>query len=502
MRFIRMRSLRLAMLAAGLSIAGASSALAQLADRFEGTLNVVWGDPRHGAAGGEMRFSVSLANGTTYALHLSPAQQSGAVFNFGKPVVVHGQLTAGLHGAQEISAQSIEAAHGAGQETARHAPTRRVLYLLLKFQGDSQEPHDPSFYLAMTNPKQPNAGLSIPATINGFFSKTSWNNLQWRADVSQWMTLPHPKTFYANCGWDTSCADINAISNDGFALAVSAGIDLSRYDNINFVLNNDLDCCAWGGGTSFNGRSYGATWEPPWGQETGTYAHEFGHSIGLPHSGWTYYSYDSPWDIMSDRTASSFTQCSTYFSDNDNANRAVYCTEPGDGYIAAHKDYLGWIPLANQVVVNGPMTVRVKLEANAAPLGTGIKMVKICLSGASCTGSSAHYLTVEARIGGKLYENGLTGDGVIIQDFKANRGAIGGTCYFNTQSGFVVPIDATPGDWDGVNCDSNGATWPDYALGNAQFTPGQTYTDNTLHVSVQVKRKKGQNYVISVTRTQ
>ena len=51
----------------------------------------------------------------------------------------------------------------------------------------------------------------------------------------------------------------------------------------------------------YQNRFYGATWEPPWGQNTSTYAHEMGHSLGLPHSGWRYYAYDSPWDVMSGR---------------------------------------------------------------------------------------------------------------------------------------------------------------------------------------------------------
>ena len=65
-------------------------------------------------------------------------------------------------------------------------------------------------------------------------------------------------------------------------LASNAGVNLSVYDNINLVLNNDLDCCAWGGGSTFNAKSYGVTWEPPWGQEAAVYVHEMGHSLGLP----------------------------------------------------------------------------------------------------------------------------------------------------------------------------------------------------------------------------
>jgi M6 family metalloprotease-like protein len=497
MIYLRAKSI----LAAGLLALGATSAFAQTSARFDGTLNVVWGDPRDGASGGETRYSITLDNGTHYALKVAPSQQGLALQAFGKHVTIRGNLTTDAHGNKAIAAERIDAAAVSPMKRGA-ATTRRVLFILLKFQGDTQETHAKKFYLDLTNPTKPNSGEHIPATINGFFSKTSWGNLKWKADVTDWMTLPHPKTFYANCGWDSSCANLNALSNDAFALAVNAGVDVSQYDNINFVLNNDLDCCAWGGGTSFNGKSFGATWEPPWGQEAGTYSHEFGHSIGLPHSGWTYYAYDSPWDIMSKRTASQSVLCATYFSANDNANRNVNCTEPGDGYIAGHKDYLGWLPAENQVVIDGAMTKKITLEANALPLKNGIKLVKICLSGASCSGASAHYITVEARIGGKLYENGLTGDGVIIQDFKLNRGAINGKCYFNSQSGFAVPIDATPGDWDSSGCDSNGATWPNYALGNAQWLPGQTYSNSSLHVSVQVKAKKGNAYKIVVKRTQ
>ena len=415
--------------------------------------------------------------------------------------MIRGTLATDAQGNRTVAADHIDAAGSARKGGA--AETRRVLFILLQFQGDTQQTHDKAFYLDLTNPKKPNAAEHIPATINGFFSKTSWGNLQWKADATDWMVLPHAKTFYANCGWDSSCANLNTLSSDAFKLATQAGIDVSQYDNVNFVLNNDLDCCAWGGSTSYQGKSFGATWEPPWGQEAGTYSHEFGHSIGLPHSGWTYYAYDSPWDIMSDRTASASQVCASYFSDNDNSTDNVNCTEPGDGYIAGHKDYLGWVPAANQVVIDAPMSKKVVLEANALPLKDGIKLIKICLSGASCSGSSAHYLTVEARIGAKLYEKGLTGDGVIIQDFQLNRGAIGGKCYFNSQSGFAVPIDATPGDYDTTNCNAGGRHWPDYGLGNAEFLPGQVYVNDALHVQVAVeKQRKDKAFVVSVTRTQ
>lgn len=490
-------------------IGAAAISLPAHAASYRGTLTIVWGDPAHPSAGGGVRFEIAGADGRSYALRLPASQQSLAMQYFNKRVTVTGQPVTAAGGAPAIAATHIALA-GAAEPRSPAAATRRVIFLLLKYQGDSQEPHDPGFYTALTNPKKGNASLKIPASINGFFAKTSWGQLQWAADVggagglnpTDWFTLPHPKSYYANCGWDGSCANLDAIAADAEALAVKAGIQLSDYDNINFVLNNDLDCCAWGGSTVYNGKVYGATWEPPWGQETGTYSHEFGHSIGLPHSGWVYYDYDSPWDVMSLRTASKSLECATYNSANDGKKDPVYCTEPGDGYIAPHKDYLGWLPAQNQVVIDQAETKTVTLEADAWPLKTGIKMIKICLAGEPCTGTTAHYITVEARIGGKKYDKGLTGDGVLVQDFLADRSPISGNCFFNNQSGWVLPIDATPGDYDSKACDSGGRKWPNYALGNAEFLPGQTYSDSKLHISVQVKSKSKSSYAVTVTRSQ
>jgi len=138
-------------------------------------------------------------------------------------------------------------------------------------------------------------------------------------------------------------------------------------------------------------------------------------------------------------------------------------------------------------------------------LGIGIKMIKVCLAGESCTGSDAHYLTVEARASNKPYERGVPGEGVIIHDFRANRGKIGtgDACFFNTQSGWAVPIDATPGDYRGdPNCDTGGRSWPNYGLGNAEFLPGDIYSDSALHVSIKVVKKSKSSYVVKVTRSQ
>lgn len=489
--------------------------------RLRGTLNLAWGDPHPSSHVSAVRATITLPDGQSLPLQLSPGQMSRAAYLAGGSVQVAGSevlmpLAPGLAARPQMAVSSITALPGAAPRPTAVSGTRRVLYILLKFSDVSQTPHTASFFRFLTNPQVAPASANIPATLNAFFTRTSWGRLHWQADVAGvgglaakgWLKLPQPRSAYVNCNFSSACANLNAIQSDAMALVTAAGVDVSVYDNINFVLNDDLDCCAWGGGFSYNGKNYGATWEPPWGQETGTYAHEFGHSIGLPHSGWVYHDYDSPWDIMSDRTSSKTLTCGSYVSANSGGTRNLNCTEPGDGYIAPYKDHLGWIPAANKVVITSTGTTNVTLEADAAPLGSNPKMIKICLKGYPCTGSSAHYLTVEARIKGSgtatKYDNAIPDSGVIIHDFQANRAPIGvnNACFFNSQSGWAVPIDATPGDWvPAPSCNSGGRSWPKYALGNAQFLPGKTYTDATLGVSVAVGARSGSTYAVTVTRT-
>ena len=383
---------------------------------------------------------------------------------------------------------------------------------MLKFADDAArpDPHSSTFFSNLINPDTPPSGYGIPATINGFFKKTSNNGFSWIGDVggvggvggAAWITLPKTKTAYAPCGWSGSCFDISTFSSDAVTAAKAQGISFTAYDNVNFVISNDLDCCAWGGGWTIDGKFMGATWEPPWGQETRVYSHEMGHSLGLPHSGWVYYAYDSPWDVMSGYSDLVVTACGSYVSDNDGGRTdTLYCREPGNGYIMAHRDFLGWIPAANQVTLNynGPGT-SVALEGGALPVGTGIKMIKICLPGYSCTGSSSttRYFTVEARVKNlastSLYDNGIPNEGVVIHDVYFGRSAISGSCFFNSQSGWAVPIDATPGDYNSSTCtEASGG-----GLKNAQFNVGNTYTNSTYGFTVKVASRVGSTFNVDV----
>jgi hypothetical protein len=487
---------------------------------FEGTLSIRWGDPRFPGTAGAVRYILTTPDGTYVPMDVT--QDANEVLRFnGHRVIVTGQAVsrpaaAGAAGSQAIVATSIvddprlppqAAFSAAGSPEAVVSGTKKVLFLLLKYAGDTQTPHAASFFLDMTNP-DPSINAQIPTTINSFFKKVSNNTFSWVGDVggagglgapAGYLVLPQPKSYYANCGFSSSCFDFARFDTDAVAVAKANGINFLPYDNVNFVINNDLDCCAWGGGVIIDGKSFGATWEPPWGQITSTYGHEMGHSLGLPHSGWTYASYDSPWDTMSDiRVESGSVLCGSYSSANSGgAASNLFCDTPGDGYIAGHRDFLGWIPPANQVSVSAGSNASVALEGNAIALSTGVKLIKICLPGVPCTGTAAstRYFTVEGRVKGggatTRFDNAIPNEGVIIHDFWFGRPKISGGCYFNNQSGWALPIDATPGDFSTSTCSGQG-------LSNAQFAVGQSYTNSTYGFKVTVNSRVGNTFNVTV----
>ncbi len=513
------RALIAALLAAGTAPFALTVVRAQTPATLQGTLTIVWGDPKYAGAASRIFYMLATADGQHIPLQVD-LDANEMLRHQRKSVTVRGRAgfmrnATGGAGQAGVIVESISENHQAealAQPTtdATVSGAKKVLFLLLQFSDDVAVPHAPSFYLNMMNPDV-SPDPNIPSTINAFFKKVSGNTFSWSGDVGGaggvgapggWIKLPNPKSYYANCSFNTACLDFSHVQADAGAAVTANGIDLTQYDTVNLVFSNDLDCCSWGGGVFLNGRSYAATYEPPWGQVTSTYTHELGHSLGLPHSGWLYYSYDSPWDTMSSIQSGTFHTCGSYSSRNDNATEALFCDEPGDGYIAGHRDYLGWVP--NQVSINSTTSGQtVTLEANSIPAAGNPKLIKICLPGYSCSGSGSttRYFTVEARVknGGATtqYDNAIPGDGVIIHDFWFGRQAISGGCYFNNQSGWAVPVDSTPGDFNSSSC----SYAPGTALFNAQFGVGSTYTNSTYAFKVNVLSRSGNNFVVSVQTT-
>jgi hypothetical protein len=484
---------------------------------LDGYLGIVYGDSVDGHYA-PIRYYLSLSNGTKIRLSPSTPPPFGW---FDKHVVVSGTLSSDYSppGGAERTMSTNSIVLYQGQNSAQSNPnavlasqigTKKLAIILLKFSDLSAEPHPPSFFTGIVNPSTGN-------TVNVFYQADSYGKLSMQADVFGWYTLPKTKSQYAPCGFDSSCADTDSLFNDGTSLAISKGVNFANYDFVSLVFNNDLDCCAYGGGqpATLSGVSkiWPTTWLPIWSAEVGTYSHELGHALGLPHSGWVYYAYDSPWDVMSGGNRNNGTPCGSYNSANESGlNDTITCYTPVDT-IAPYKDVLGWIDSAHLITVPAGGTTTVTLDSLAeTSFGANPVMVKVCVAGRSCTSptettigtTTSLYFTVEARTHTGAFDQYLPGEGIIIHAYDGGRPpqGIGNPCFFNDQSGPAYPIDSTPGDGPipsaCPNLDFGGRNYPNYALYNAQWSPGQTYTDSTYNFAIKVVSRAGNSFAVTI----
>ncbi|MBI5929658.1 MAG: hypothetical protein HY862_10140 [Chloroflexi bacterium] len=327
--------------------------------------------------------------------------------------------------------------------------------------------------------------------FNGLFSSSYpginhyWNQISGgtvtingTATTSTWVTLPNPRAYYFDPG-TTSVGSTGRqnIFNQCIA-AADPQVNFPSFSGINLMLNANMSStssayayggCCFPATADGQTRSYRITWLPPWGwQNQSVVAHEMGHGFGMPHSSGPYgASYDSQWDVMSD----TWGNCGRPGADDPTYG----CLAQGTN--SFHLDYyLGWMPAASKITVSPGQTQTVTLERLNQPSAAGYRMVQVPFSG-----STNHFYVVEARRStttpqpSQYYDAILPGNAVIMHDVLNN-----GT---RSQPAQVVDIDN--------NSNPNDAA--------AQWTPGETFVDNTNSITMRVLTQTNTGFTVQVS---
>ncbi|HEV7590752.1 MAG TPA: putative Ig domain-containing protein [Longimicrobium sp.] len=293
-------------------------------------------------------------------------------------------------------------------------------------------------------------GNSYPG-LDHYWRESSEDRVSISAPVEGPFVLPLPAAAYMKNGQ----ANLDLLLQD-CTRAADPTVDFSRYGGIHMQFNSALDNYSWGGGWTYTldgqTRRWGMTWMASWASPS-VYAHETGHSLGLPHSSGPYgQTYDSHWDVMSGG-ASKDPELGTWVAPHT---------------IAFHKDLLGWIPAARKYVAAAGTSAAIDLARGALPGADGYQMAQVPIAGTSA------FYTVEARrYAGYDAVGRLPAEGVLIH--RVNLAS-------------TIPAKVVDPDGNG-NPNDAGATW----------VPGETFTDVQGGVQVRVLSQTGTGYRVEVS---
>ncbi len=433
---------------------GALAAQAEQPSReaLQGIFSIIWGDGEPGTGISLERYFITLADGQTLPLNISPSAwpEGGALALNRQSVVVWGSVNS-LDG---VSFDVDQIGLNQDAHTESVIGSKPWISIMCKFSDVASEPKDLAFFTGMYSSAYPG--------IDHFWREVSFNlvNLNGSSAVG-WYTLPFPRDHYlpgGNLDWGAAASDCTAVAD--------ADVNFRNYRDggINLMFNDVLDCCAWGGSMYLEldgiGQEWRMTWEPPWGYENiGVIAHETGHGFGLPHSSGDYGQvYDNQWDVMSD----------LWSNESRGGSHPIYGTL-GQHTIAYHKDMLGWIDSATRMTVNpGAMRV-VTLERLGRPQTTNYLEVVIPIKG-----STSNFYTVEARQDSAAtgYDNWLPGTAVVIHKVNVYLG----------EPAHVVDIDGNG------NTGDEGAMW----------RVGEKFVDEANNISVEVLDVTATGFVVRV----
>lgn len=159
----------------------------------------------------------------------------------------------------------IIASAQAQAETPVEHGARKVLVLLVRWSGSAEIPWSKEIVREKV--------FTDAKSANEFYQEESYGQisltgkLQPDGDVFGWYTIP---------GTAESACEPRDWVDDANQIAEEQGVNLSGYDDIIYDMSNE-HACGWGGYTT----SYGIFVR---GTNTGTFAHELGHGLGLWHA--------------------------------------------------------------------------------------------------------------------------------------------------------------------------------------------------------------------------
>lgn len=225
-------------------------------------------------------------------------------------------------------------------------------------------------------------------SMEEYFRESSGGLLGVTGQVFSWRTLPQGQDAYTG-----TTAGINQLASDCMDL-FDRDIDFNQFDGVVAQVNGRLrsptgfEAAGLGGRRTVTRdgqtRDIAMVWAVTATQHL--YAHEIGHTMGLPHSTGGYQSqYDSKWDVMS----------------ADGCREQVGCVRHTNIF---HKDILGWVPSGRRLAIS-PGETKFHLERSALPGAEGHVMAEF-------VNAEGNGLVVEARMNSG-YDRSLPGEGVI-----------------------------------------------------------------------------------------
>jgi hypothetical protein len=444
--------------------------------QIDGWLSVTYGDPQAGSGVQGTRIVALVDDAGTPLVDLSMPEGLVQAY-YGQFVRAIGMIRADAR-AIAGSAQTLTAGDALLNVRALFpvaSPTRGIsaaderlvdgsqpwINLLCRFGGNANTPNPPPFYQSLFSGTEPG--------LDHYWRQISYNtiDLDGTQTVSEWRTLPNPRSFYVSGG--QFGANLNLLRQDCTALFDDV-VFYPDFIGVNMFFNDVLDCCAWGGGASMSLDSvtkfYRTTYLPTWAVNHGVIAHEMGHGYGFPHSTGPANNpptelsiYVSEWDVMSDSQGTCAVSSPSY-----------QCIAPGTN--SYHLRLAEWIPAGRIVTVPAGGDQTVTLERTVLPQSMDNPLMIVVPIGTSTT----QFYTVEARNLGAGYDQNIPASAVIIHDVNTQRGGNGGHSYV---------VDA---DTNNTNTNDAGARW----------LPGETYTDAPRNISIQVLSQSGSTFTVRV----